>query len=732
MACSSVAASPAGTASTTQHLLKEHYNGLRRSDSGKDLRRSQQANIRRSYSDDHLLLCKSVNCNIRACSSVQPKLKSSRSFGFPLFQMSGNSSFIPDPVKSLLLFDPLSMASIEDRRDQEEVASTSEVERSGQESNEMISDGNIDEGVKRANWVERLLEIRSHWRRNIRLQKKDGHDMDSSSDDDLHHMDKTGCDCDDYNGDDESSGCMVDYNSSEEEENEYNERETFSRLLTRVPWSDTKLFSKLAFLCNMAYVIPDIKANDLKRHYGLQFVTSSLEKKAEVAAMKAKLDDGDSTYVLPAISEQPSGSQEEHKCRPEVAYEIAVSAASYVQSRAKEIHSDQSSSYSDQPHPLNKKSPSEVAAYVAASTMTAVVAAGEKDKQETANNLQSLQSSPCEWFICDDSSTYTRSFVIQGSDSFASWQANLFFEPAKFEGTDVLVHRGIYEAAKGIYDQFMPEIMSHLERYGDRAKLQFTGHSLGGSLSLLIHLMLLTRKVVTNPSILRPVVTFGSPFVFCGGKKVLSNLGLDESHIHSVIMHRDIVPRAFSCNYPDHVALLLKRLNGTFRSHPCLNKQKMLYSPLGKLFILQPEEESSPAHPLMPSGSGFYTLDDPKLGNHSDGNDSKSSKGSALKAFLNRPHPLETLSNPTAYGSEGTILRDHDSGNYLKALHGLVRQKSKATTMKAMKQLNNNVLWPLLKAPSPHSWDDQYCNITGSNDVENKLVLVNNEVMTGA
>lgn len=134
----------------------------------------------------------------------------------------------------------------------------------------------------------------------------------------------------------------------------------------------------------------------------------------------------------------------------------------------------------------------------------------------------------------------------------------------------MLVHRGIYEAAKGIYEQFMPEILQHIARFGYRAKLQFTGHSLGGSLSLLVNLMLLTRKVV-RPSALLPVVTFGSPFVFCGGQKILDELGLDENHIHCVMMHRDIVPRAFSCNYPNYVAQLLKRLNTTFHSHPCLN-----------------------------------------------------------------------------------------------------------------------------------------------------------------
>uniref|UniRef100_A0A6M2F8F7 Fungal lipase-type domain-containing protein n=1 Tax=Populus davidiana TaxID=266767 RepID=A0A6M2F8F7_9ROSI len=122
----------------------------------------------------------------------------------------------------------------------------------------------------------------------------------------------------------------------------------------------------------------------------------------------------------------------------------------------------------------------------------------------------------------------------------------------------------------------MPEIMEHLNKYGKRAKLQFTGHSLGGSLSLLVHLMLLTRKFV-KPSTLRPVVTFGSPFVFCGGQKILNHLGLDDNHVHCVVMHRDIVPRAFSCNYPNHVALVLKRLSGSFQSHPCLIKNVSIY-----------------------------------------------------------------------------------------------------------------------------------------------------------
>lgn len=197
---------------------------------------------------------------------------------------------------------------------------------------------------------------------------------------------------------------------------------------------------------------------------------------------------------------------------------------------------------------------------------------------------------------------------MQGSESLASWQTNLFFEPTKFEvhtynldltsllsgvpftvdvliivrtlltkqETDALVHRGIYEAAKGIYEQFMPEIQNHLDCYGEDAKFQFTGHSLGGSLSLLVHLMLMARRVV-KPSAVLPVVTFGSPFVFCGGEKIIEQLELNKSVVQNVIMHRDIVPRAFSCSYPRQVEQILKRLNNSFKSHPCLNKHVSLY-----------------------------------------------------------------------------------------------------------------------------------------------------------
>lgn len=166
-----------------------------------------------------------------------------------------------------------------------------------------------------------------------------------------------------------------------------------------------------------------VQADDLKRYYGLQFVTTSLEKKAEAEEFKEILDQ-DSTRV-PVVDEESSSeaaidSEQKHSCHPSVAYEIAASAASYVRSRDMDggdvdnsfINADQLQQRDEGgSSPRNLKS--EVAASLTASTMTLMVTAGEKVKQETAQDLRSPHTAPCEWFVCDDTSTYTRCFVIQ-------------------------------------------------------------------------------------------------------------------------------------------------------------------------------------------------------------------------------------------------------------------------------------------------------------------------------
>lgn len=153
-------------------------------------------------------------------------------------------------------------------------------------------------------------------------------------------------------------------------------------------------------------------------------------------AMKIKLDPDSNRVSLATSATVESGAENEnpgqkHLPHMLVAYEIAASAASYVHSRAKDllsIGSEPQLGSTDAVLPTKGKHEeeeeeeggtnsnihnSEKAAYVAATRMTAVVAADEKQKQEAARDLQSLHSSPCEWFVCDDASIFTRCFVIQ-------------------------------------------------------------------------------------------------------------------------------------------------------------------------------------------------------------------------------------------------------------------------------------------------------------------------------
>ncbi|KAJ6334640.1 hypothetical protein OIU78_011500 [Salix suchowensis] len=148
--------------------------------------------------------------------------------------------------------------------------------------------------------------------------------------------------------------------------------------------------------------------------------------------------------------------------------------------------------------------------------------------------------------------------------------------------------------------------MEHLNKYGKRAKASVYWPFLGGNLSLLVHLMLLTRRVV-KPSTLGPVVAFGSPF-------------------------------------------------------------KSLYSLIGKLFMLQPDEKSSPPHPLLPPGSALHAFKKPNMG---------------------------SLQVPSRQNLK-MVRQVHEQRNQLRAL---------------------------LASPSPHSWNHE-------NTLE-KSVLGTKKVMTG-
>lgn len=195
MACTSVAISSSAAAAAAKEIVD-----IRRSESAKDLRCDFGSRIQRSRSEPQL-----------RCSLIVPRaLTGSRS--------SSGTGIFPFNFSVPRFFD--SDESVIDQ-DQDE---------------EKLVDG--IETENRVNWVERILELRTRWRsRQQKEEEEEGED---------------------------NYYCGVGYESDEEQQMDVEDDEEwdpvkFRRFLTKVPWSETKLFSKLAFLCNMAYVIPQIK-----------------------------------------------------------------------------------------------------------------------------------------------------------------------------------------------------------------------------------------------------------------------------------------------------------------------------------------------------------------------------------------------------------------------------------------------------------------------------------------
>ncbi|KAL5700297.1 hypothetical protein ACHQM5_025757 [Ranunculus cassubicifolius] len=497
-----------------------------------------------------------------------------------------------------------------------------------------------DDGNTNTNWVVKILRIRSVWKQNqdepvVVFQNNGGESQEEAM---LPHFD----------------------------------RDSFSRLLTPVSLPNAELYARLSYLGSLAYSIPNIKPENLVKYHRLRYVTSSIDKKAQ----SLKQETEETSTQGQQSEENPEEVVKDRNISAATAYRIAASAASYLRSHTGTILPFRSSSKNETGDDLSEMS----SFVVATNSLTAVVAAKEEMKQTVGKDFNSVHSSPCDWFICDDDQNGTRIFVIQGSETLASWQANLLFEPVQFEGLDVFVHRGIYEAAKGIYEQILPEVRSHLQCHGNSATMRFTGHSLGGSLSMLINLMLIIRGEVAVSGLL-PAITFGSPTIMCGGDQLLRRLGLPRNHVQAITMHRDIVPRAFSCNYPDRVINILRAVSANFRNHPCLKSKKLMYAPTGEMVILQPDEKISPHHHLLPSGNGLYILRCPK-------DVEEKQVEAAQSVFLNSPHPLDILSDKSSYGSGGTIYRDHDMKAYLRSLRRIIRQERNRRKEQKRQQLH--------------------------------------------
>ena len=196
--------------------------------------------------------------------------------------------------------------------------------------------------------------------------------------------------------------------------------------------------------------------------------------------------------------------------------------------------------------------------------------------------------------------------VVEGSTSLASWQTNFTFQPTTFEDAalDVRVHRGSYAAACDIYARVEDVVRRHVATHGPNAKIHVTGHSIGGSIATIIALQLVLRNVAPRES-MRDVWTFGSPYVLCGGDALLARLGLPRTFLRSVTMGKDLVPRSFSCYYPQWARKMLESAPGAFKvplgEQPSFLEEEMFYAPMGDMLLLQARVRVVACHVSLPA-----------------------------------------------------------------------------------------------------------------------------------
>lgn len=181
--------------------------------------------MRRTQSAPQLRRSLSVS---RAAAAPPPSLKSSRSVG-ALIPFGG---IISNTIRSFMF----------EVDEEEEAAGVGDGEMRLVEEIEAEARTEIRQ---RANWVSRILELRRRWR--DRQQQQDAKQGTESEKEEEEEDEYCGVSYDD----DESlaaSGTRGNW-----------DRESFANFLQPVTWPETKLFSQLAFLCNKAYKITDIK-----------------------------------------------------------------------------------------------------------------------------------------------------------------------------------------------------------------------------------------------------------------------------------------------------------------------------------------------------------------------------------------------------------------------------------------------------------------------------------------
>lgn len=161
---------------------------------------------------------------------------------------------------------------------------------------------------------------------------------------------------------------------------------------------------------------------------------------------------------------------------------------------------------------------------------------------------------------------------------------------------------------------------------------------------------------------------------------LLEKLNLDPDCISNVVMHKDIVPRAFACDYSP-VATWLRKVGPSFHVHCGLQRSRpLLYGFVGQVLVLQPDKGKSYVHeddhPMLPKGAGLFEITgdteglDEVMGWKRSGpvGEGVVNHREAILSLMDNPHPLDILADSKAYGETGTISRYHNPMHYKNAL----------------------------------------------------------------
>lgn len=116
----------------------------------------------------------------------------------------------------------------------------------------------------------------------------------------------------------------------------------------------------------------------------------------------------------------------------------------------------------------------------------------EKIYENTINNV---------YYYINFDNNFNVNIAIRGSNNKSNWIDNLMYFKTFDKGLEIYIHFGIKKLFNAIYDDLM-KIIKQYKNY----KLNFFGHSLGGSIAILLFLKFKKNGFNSNK-----VITFGSP-----------------------------------------------------------------------------------------------------------------------------------------------------------------------------------------------------------------------------